>query len=86
MNASTGQISFSRDKNVVLFQPTIPKEFHICTVKNFLEENMHPNDLKNASAVVSKVCGIYSSLLCSHIWFGLRLFLHSFLLIGAGKC
>jgi ABC-type Mn2+/Zn2+ transport system ATPase subunit len=53
--ATSGVISSLSNKRVVRFQPTIPKESHIYSVKSFLEQNMNPDDLKNSSAVVSNL-------------------------------
>lgn len=55
LKASSGVVSLSSTHNVVRFQPTIPKESHIFSVKSFLEQSMNPEDLKNSSSVVSKV-------------------------------
>ena len=55
VSAASGVLSLPASKRVVLFQPTIPKEAHIYSVKSFLEQNMTPDDLKNSSAIVSKV-------------------------------
>lgn len=52
---SSGVVSLLADKKVVRFQPTIPKEFHIHSVKSFLEKNMSPADLKNSTAMVARV-------------------------------
>jgi hypothetical protein len=56
LSASSGIVTLPATQNIVRFQPTIPKESHIYTVKSFLEQSMNPEDLKNSSAVVAKVC------------------------------
>ena len=55
ISPTSGVVSLAKNKRVVLFKPTIPKESHIYTVKSFLEQSMSPDDLKNSSAVVAKV-------------------------------
>jgi ATPase subunit of ABC transporter with duplicated ATPase domains len=55
LSASSGIVTLPATQNIVRFQPTIPKESHIYTVKSFLEQSMNPEDLKNSSAVVAKI-------------------------------
>lgn len=55
LKASAGVVSLPPTQNVVRFQPNIPKESHICTVKSFLEQSMSPEDFKNSSSVVSQL-------------------------------
>lgn len=55
LSASSGVVTLASSQNVVRFQPTIPKESHIFTVKSFLEQHMSSDDLKDSDAVVAKV-------------------------------
>jgi ATPase subunit of ABC transporter with duplicated ATPase domains len=55
INASSGQVSRSSNQKIVRFQPSIPKECHVYSVKSFLEKSMNLDDLKNSGAIVAKV-------------------------------